>query len=131
VKFRPGDGLQQAEHRRDDSALLDEFNLALKNRGGIAVKSDDKPALHLLTKDGCRRNRGAPLHPGIEGSGFIGFESRCGRPLLSKILCHSRRLGHSSALTYVGLNFEGGFFPRFHGLALTHGATVGKSKIQN
>ena len=47
VQLRAGHGLQQADHRRDDPAFLDELDLPLKNRRRVAVEPDDEPALHL------------------------------------------------------------------------------------
>ena len=39
--------MQQAGHRRDDAALLDEFDLPCKNLGVSLVESHNEPALHL------------------------------------------------------------------------------------
>ena len=47
MEFRAGQGLQQADHRRDDAALLDEIDLPLKDGGRIAVEADDETRLHL------------------------------------------------------------------------------------
>ena len=47
VKLGAGHGLQQADHCRDDPALLNELDLALKYCGRVVIESDDKPALHL------------------------------------------------------------------------------------
>src|ERR1039457_7061328 len=38
---------EQADHGGHDSAFLDEANLLVEDRGGIAVETDDEPAMHL------------------------------------------------------------------------------------
>ena len=50
MKLCAGDGLQQADHRRDDAALLDELDLPRKCRGRVAVEPDNEPALNLQTR---------------------------------------------------------------------------------
>ena len=46
VELGAGRRLQQADHRRDDPALLDERDLLLEDGGGVAVEAHDKPTLN-------------------------------------------------------------------------------------
>ena len=47
VEACPVGRLQQPDHRGDDAAHLDEIDLLLEDRGGVAVEADDEAALHL------------------------------------------------------------------------------------
>jgi len=39
--------LEQPYHRRDDPTFLDKVDLPLEDRGGVAIETDDKSALHF------------------------------------------------------------------------------------
>src|SRR5512135_2390376 len=47
IKFSAGRRLQQADHRRDNAAALNEIDLALEDRRRIVIKTDNKAALHV------------------------------------------------------------------------------------
>ena len=49
VEAGSGRRLQQPDHGGDDAALLDEIDLLLEDREGIAIETDDKAALNLKT----------------------------------------------------------------------------------